>query len=143
MRFRLKVRRVSELPVLDQSAFPPLPKLTPSQRFDFMSVLGEKEREDAAAVLITACSHHGRWEPIGQKEFQALNLRLDPFSSYHYHAADVWDRLLGMVKQGLVERVYYNGQFYFIPTPKLATITLSDPKKSRITAIPAPRTENQ
>jgi hypothetical protein len=117
------VRKVNELPVLDQSLFSPLEESFSGQ----FRVMDSKkyqsiEEETIIAAVMTAVSKRGRWEPIPFDDFLDI-FKSDPFAVAVLHMIDGPDHfrehLHKVIDGGDLELVEMNDDIFVIPLPEL------------------------
>lgn len=112
------------IPELDQKLFPRLPEVKGDEIVViYDTVLNSVHKEIASAIVLTACTHYGRWAAISEVKFVDLLLRhpllLGQKKGYVLQA--MWE----LIEDHLLELVELDGIRYLAPTPKLAQVALA------------------
>jgi hypothetical protein len=94
------IQQVEALPTLDPSDFPALPVIEEGNRlFISQSSWGNREKEMAAALIITACVREGLWMPISAQTFK--DLLVHPMLRFNFQS--VVNAMWALVLEGLLK----------------------------------------
>lgn len=123
--------KVAVLPVLNQNAFPALPKIPQGKSLlCFDTEWQNTEKEFAAGCIVNACIMAKKWQSVHDEQFVA-HMKANPLIA-PFVAQGVANALWALVNDGFIEVVSYQNAIYFVPTPRLAYAFLADFSKLRV-----------
>ncbi|WKZ25916.1 MAG: hypothetical protein QY322_01255 [bacterium] len=115
-----KVTIVNELPVVDSTHFPELPKDFKGKHYVmFDSKWQSYEEENVAALILTAVARSGKWEPVSWSNFVAL-IKDGGVTREIGLGSDLGLAIQRVAITGDIELIKLGNEVYLVPTPVLA-----------------------
>src|SRR5690349_12771533 len=112
-----EIKEVTELPVLDQADFLPLPEdFTGKNYVVYQSKWGKCEAESLVAALLTMMAYRHKWEPIKWVDFME-HVNADMVRKSGFIGRGPSNAAHIVADTGDIELIKFGGEQYIVPKP--------------------------